>query len=263
LFYRVKLLLEIFKEEFFRLKYSLIIPCYNEAVRINLSAFADFIEHNSQTDFIFVNDGSKDATGQVLTDFQAKFPERVQALNLPKNSGKAEAVRRGMLAVNIAQYDYVGFWDADLATPLTELLRMADILQNKPQLYCLLASRVKLLGYKIIRKSLRHYLGRVFATLASWFLKLPVYDTQCGAKLFKAELVPVLFAEKFQTRWIFDVEILLRFKRWFGREIKDGKLEEYINEMPLLCWQDAAGSKVKPRHFFLALVDFLRLLWRA
>jgi glycosyltransferase involved in cell wall biosynthesis len=244
------------------LKYSLIIPCYNEAQRLSLSAFADFIEHNSQVDFLFVNDGSKDATGQMLADFQVKFPERVRLLNLPKNSGKAEAVRQGMRAVDIAQYDYVGFWDADLATPLTEFVRMIGVVQNKPDLYCLLASRVKLLGHAIVRKPTRHYLGRVFAVAASLLLKMAVYDTQCGAKLFKAELAPALFSEKFRTRWIFDVEILLRFKRWYlqKRLAKLDKLENYINEMPLLNWRDIAGSKIRPVHFLLAVTDFLKLL---
>jgi hypothetical protein len=91
---------------------------------------------------------------------------------------------------------------------------------------------------------------------------MSVYDTQCGAKLFKAELLPALFSEKFQTRWIFDVEILLRFKRWYlqKRIDKADKLENYINEMPLLNWRDIAGSKIKPAHFLLAFTDFLKLL---
>ena len=243
------------------MKYCLVIPCYNEAKRLGLSQFTDFLNKYPQIDFLFVNDGSKDNTAELLADFKAKWTGRISLLNLAKNSGKAEAVRQGMLAVK-GQYAYVGFWDADLAVPLSELLRMQAVLNNKPHLYCLLASRVKLLGYEIIRKLGRHYLGRVFATAASLLLQMPVYDTQCGAKIFKTELIPVLFAEKFQTRWIFDVEILLRFKRWYLQKRIDSadKIENYINEMPLLSWQDVAGSKVKPVHFFLAFWDFV-ILW--
>jgi glycosyltransferase involved in cell wall biosynthesis len=244
------------------MKCCLVIPCYNEAKRLAVARFSGFIENNSQVDFLFVNDGSKDDTFAILSKLQTDNPQRIKVLNLVKNSGKAEAVRQGMLAVNVAQYNYVGFWDADLAVPLSEFPRMAEIIQNKPQLFCLLASRVKLLGYEIVRKPLRHYLGRTFATAASLFLKMSVYDTQCGAKLFRAEIISELFSAKFRTHWIFDVEILLRFKLWYLQKHVDAvnKLEDYINEMPLLRWQDVDGSKVKSVHFLLAFWDFILLL---
>lgn len=240
------------------MKYCLVIPCYNEAQRLDLPQFTDFLLKNTFADFLFVNDGSSDNTAQLLADFQSKHTGRVNVLSLEKNSGKAEAVRQGMLAVK-GQYDYIGYWDADLAVPLSELRQMDAKLTAHPELYCLLASRVKLLGYDIVRKPLRHYLGRIFATAASILLKMPVYDTQCGAKLFKSELQTVLFQEKFRVRWIFDVEILLRFKQWYLNERLDGKIENYINEMPLAHWYDIGGSKVKPMHFVQAFGDFLRL----
>ena len=80
----------------------------------------------------------------------------------------------------------LGYFDADLATPPGELLRMLDLLERRPDLSFVLASRVALLGRRITRRARRHYLGRVFATFASIFLQIPVYDTQCGAKVFRA-----------------------------------------------------------------------------
>jgi glycosyltransferase involved in cell wall biosynthesis len=239
-----------------------VIPCYNEAKRLAINKFVEFIGNNPQVDFLFVNDGSKDNTRQICLGLHSKFPTRIYLVDLKRNFGKAEAVRQGMLAMNVAQYDCVGFWDADLAVPLAELPKMLDIMKNKPHLCCLLAARVKLLGYEIIRKPVRHYLGRIFATAASLFLQMPVYDTQCGAKLFKSELISFLFTDKFKTNWIFDVEILLRFKKWYLQKRIDAadKIENYINEMPLLHWQDVGGSKIKPMHFLLAFGDFLRLL---
>ena len=79
----------------------------------------------------------------------------------------------------------VGYFDADLATPVAELERLLAVIGKDPQLEAVLASRVALLGHSIQRKPTRHYLGRLYATAASLALGVAVYDTQCGAKLFR------------------------------------------------------------------------------
>jgi hypothetical protein len=152
-------------------------------------------------------------------------------------------------------YRYVGFWDADLATPLDAVRDFINVMQQSPQYRWVIGARVRLLGRKIERHAHRHYAGRVFATAASLALGLPVYDTQCGAKLFRADdaLTTVLEAP-FLSRWSFDVEMLARLKCVRGVDV-----EREVVELPLREWCDVAGSKVKVSDFLRSGVDLLRL----
>ena len=117
----------------------------------------------------------------------------------------------------------------------------------------LLGCRHLRLGTDIRRRIFRHYIGRVFATAVSVHLNLPVYDTQCGAKLIRKELIPALFSRRFVTRWFFDVEILRRCIAVYGLE----GVKSRVVEVPLKKWSDIGESKVD---FFRCMWDFCRLL---
>lgn len=104
----------------------------------------------------------------------------------------------------------VGYIDADLATPVPEIKRLCRLM-NEGTTDVILASGVSLLGRRIVRSTRRHYLGRIFATLASRILRVAVYDTQCGAKLFRcAPALAAALRDPFQSRWVFNVELLGR-----------------------------------------------------
>ena len=110
----------------------------------------------------------------------------IEVIRLGHNRGKAEAVRAGLRAAVAGGASIVGYFDADLATPVTELERLLAVIDEAIRSsQAVLASRVALLGHSIERKATRHYLGRLYATAASLALGVAVYDTQCGAKLFR------------------------------------------------------------------------------
>lgn len=238
---------------------ALVVPCYNEAKRFHTELFVQWLSTQTQTRLILVDDGSRDGTLAVLDCIRERFPDRVTVLPLNPNRGKAEAVRNGLLfALDHFNPDIVGFWDADLATPLDAFDRFVSVLDHRPDIEMIFGSRVKLLGRRVERRPYRHYLGRVFATAASVMLNLPIYDTQCGAKLFVVRPhTRRIFADPFLSKWVFDVEIIARYLQL---ECCDTTLlEKRIYEYPLESWVDIAGSKVRPKDFVAAFWDTLRI----
>lgn len=226
----------------------LVVPCFNEVKRLDFNAFTDYQSASLFTrpvQLIFVDDGSSDGTSEWIQQKISELKSTAGSLaqdqifnfKLERNSGKAEAVRQGMLYVlnrfKVGSSDWVGFWDADLATPLPELNKMVQLAADEPGTESVWGSRVYRLGSEIVRSPMRHYLGRAFATVISVLLKVESYDTQCGAKIFRGDKVAEAFSEPFISRWIFDVEILLRLR------------QKNIIEYPLRKWIDQPGSKVK------------------
>jgi glycosyltransferase involved in cell wall biosynthesis len=191
---------------------------------------------------VLVNDGSTDNTDKMLQSVCNQFPDRVTLLRLSINSGKAEAVRRGMLVAMDDGCSAVGYLDADFSTPAEEMIRLVRTIEESGA-QAVLAARVGLLGTKIERRMSRHYLGRVFATFASLILQIPVYDTQCGAKVFRTSLVlRQALSEPFHARWAFDVELI-------GRLLAGGLSEKDFREVPLQTWVDAGGSQLTPLQY--------------
>lgn len=216
----------------------LIIPFYNEGFRLDESSLTEMFTHYPSTGFLLINDGSTDQTGTLLDTFAGRHPN-VRALHLAKNSGKAQAIRQGVISTAISDYSYIGYMDADLATPGSELLLMEEFAVKNPIFTLVMGSRIKRLGSEIVRYGYRHYAGRVFATITSQLiLKVPVYDTQCGAKVIESGLARELFREPFITKWLFDVELLLRLKA------KDKNLQG-VYEYPLNNWIEKGNSKIK------------------
>jgi dolichyl-phosphate beta-glucosyltransferase len=241
-------------------KTAIIVPCYNEAERLNGQAFAEVAAKDKSLCFIFVNDGSSDATGEKLTHLERMNPNQFRYMSLEKNCGKAEAVRRGFLAAFDAGFENIGYWDADLATPLYHIFRFCQILDTAPTVL-VIGSRIKFLGKTIKRRISRHYVGRVFATVASIMLRIPVYDTQCGAKIFRSnDILKAAFQQEFNVNWTFDVELLARLLLIAQARGHSGYEVLWV-EYPLDEWTDVGGSKIGPIGFVRAGIEMLTLFF--
>jgi glycosyltransferase involved in cell wall biosynthesis len=223
------------------MKVTIIIPFYNEEKRIVLESFYQIFKNTTKYDFILVDDGSSDNTNTILDEFKSKFPN-LTILKLDKNIGKAEAIRAAVLS--ISNTDFIAYYDADLATPFSELDKLIQFSIQNPNYKMIMGARIKLIGNGVKRSLIRHYFGRIFATIVSQFvLKVAVYDTQCGAKVVDYQTANQIFTKPFISKWLFDVELLKRLQ-------KNHNLKKVVKEIPLEKWEEIGSSKIKRTDFF-------------
>ena len=228
----------------------IVIPCYNEEKRLPLSNYKNFLQLNSDVLICFVNDGSIDKTFETLETLKTKFPDNVILISNETNLGKAETVRHGIQYCNKNyHFKYIAYLDADLATSLEECASMTSYIDNN--ISFVFGSRIMKVGSIIIRNHYRFLVGRIIATVISRVLKLKVYDTQCGCKVFSKELSAHVFKDIFISKWLFDVEIFHRIIIYYGREQALTKMLE----IPLKRWEDVGDSKVKISYFLRLWVD--------
>jgi glycosyltransferase involved in cell wall biosynthesis len=232
----------------------IVVPCYNEAKRISLKDYRIFLSHLTQVNLYFVNDGSLDATAEVLGSLKNEYPKQVQIINLKHNSGKGNAVREGMQAALIHKsYDAFAFLDADLSTSLEECTLLARKINTSIQF--VFGSRIKKIDNSIERKYFRFIIGRIIATAISRALNLAVYDTQCGCKIFSRKNAEIAFDKPFISTWLFDVEIFFRLKKHFGTS----DFRTMSTEIPLQHWKDQGGSKIQWTYGFKMWMDLFKI----
>jgi glycosyltransferase involved in cell wall biosynthesis len=232
------------------MKITIIIPFYNEEKRIDIDCFHQIFNNYLQYDFILVDDGSTDNTSIILNEFKNKFPN-LTILKLDKNVGKAEAIRAAVFSISTT--DFIVYYDADLATPFSELERLIQFSILHQNYKIVMGARIKLIGNQVKRSLKRHYFGRIFATIVSQFvLKVAVYDTQCGAKVIDFEIAKLIFSKPFLSKWLFDVELLKRLQ-------KIHNLKEVVKEIPLEKWEEIGNSKIKVTDFFKIPFELLKI----
>lgn len=234
---------------------GIIIPCYNEATRLAGKVFSDFVNLNAGYHLCFVNDGSKDNTLEVLNALEKGNEEKISVYNMPKNGGKAEAVRQGVLhLVKDKHFDFIGYLDADLSTDFKDFNDLVNTIQNSD--YKLVSgSRISRIGANITKNGARQLISKVINLIIRKILGMSFQDTQCGAKVMAREVAENVFNDKFITRWLFDVEIFLRMKKFYGKD----SVQQLIYEQPLKRWIHADGSKLSMKDSMKIVAQLLKI----
>jgi dolichyl-phosphate beta-glucosyltransferase len=244
--------------------YSIVIPAYNEAGRIpaTLHAVIDCVRQNRwSAEIIVVNDGSTDATAQVVHEIARQAPE-LRLIENPGNRGKGYSVRSGLLQ---ALGEIVMFTDADLSAPMEEAQGLFEAIENGADIA--IGSRWLETKRQTIRQPFyRRFFGRCFNAVTRLVMGLPFADTQCGFKAFTRAAAQTVFQLQTIERWGFDPEILfIALKRgyrikevpvsWAHDErsrvsyLRDGT--QMLKEIAIVRWNALLGrysSQVKPIH---------------
>ncbi|MGB9691398.1 MAG: dolichyl-phosphate beta-glucosyltransferase [Candidatus Sumerlaeaceae bacterium] len=229
---------------------SLIIPAFNEERRLreSLPTALQYLERQPYSwEVVVVDDGSRDATSQVVRELAAGR-SNVRVLRNEPNRGKGYSIRRGMLE---AHGRYRLFSDADFSTPIDEVEKFWAAVADGYDV--VIGSRGLAESQLLVRQNImRETMGRIFNFLVRAMLIPGIRDTQCGFKMFSARAAQSVFPRQTLDGFSFDVEILyLALQQGFR-----------IKEVPIR-WINSPATKVSPlrdatRMFF----DLLRIRFR-
>ncbi len=230
---------------------SIIIPAYNEEKRIGktLEEYLSFFSKNNKENYeiIVVMNGCTDTTYGILESFKKKHTP-LKILEFKAGIGKGGAVIEGF---KIAKGDLIGFVDADNSTSAPEFEKCVKNILGYDGV---IASRYIQDAVVEPKQPLsRRIASRGFNILIKILFGLRIKDSQCGAKLFRKDVIKKILPDLGITRWAFDVDLLYQLKR--NRFV--------VKEIPIL-WKDSEGSTLNVRkatiEMFLA-VTRLRLIY--
>ncbi len=239
------------------MKHGIVVPCYNEGSRLDLKTFVEFAEKRKDIHLCFVNDGSRDHTRSALAEIKHDAHDNVYILSTDINSGKAEAVRQGALFLyQETEVDTIGFLDADLSTSFNEYNDLVRNYEENSNAQIIFGSRnLNKSDNTIERNPIRNLISGCIGLLIRAITRLKIKDTQCGAKVFDRNLIPLIYSSSFFSRWLFDVEILLRLKKTIGV----AKFTDIFREIPLKKWVHMDDSKLGMKDSILIPVNLLKI----
>ena len=224
-----------------------MIPCYNEEQRLprTIELIERFLDgRNNPYELILVDDGSVDGTRRVM-DAAAQNHAGIRIEVLPRNRGKGRALAVGVAA---ATGDEILVTDADLSTPIEELDKLQAALHSGVGIAigsrALRGSRVE-----VSQPFYRVLMGKGFNLIVQAVLLPGIWDTQCGFKLFRADVAHRVFANLITDGFGYDPEVLYRARK---QGVK-------IAEVPVV-WRNSAPTKVSAvRSSFDMLKHVVRL----
>jgi len=236
---------------------AIVVPCYNEAGRLDLMSFNKFLNQKKNYTICFVNDGSSDNTLEILKSFQAGRESRIHIYDAPRNNGKAEAIRSGVnyMLENTGAAN-IGFMDADLATGFDDYENLVDSLtDNIDTDGMVIGSRTRVNTANIQRTAFRSASSNIFNIIIQWIIGLKVNDTQCGAKVFTRNTANTLFQKAFISKWLFDIELLMRMRNKYGKQTMLKKFKE----VSLSKWSEIEGSKITAKDALQFPIQLIRI----
>jgi dolichyl-phosphate beta-glucosyltransferase len=158
-------------------------------------------------EIILVDDGSTDRTLDYMRELRRRCPA-IKLVGFKSNRGKGRAVAEG---VRVSRGAAVLYSDADLSTPIEELVKLQHALPAGADVA--FASRGAPRAREVNRVVYRRLMGKLFNLMVQVVLLPGFRDTQCGFKLFRGIVARELFAELRTDGFAFDIEVLLRAKR--------------------------------------------------
>ena len=231
--------------------HSIVIPAYNEEIRIEatLDRVLEYVYAQKwDAEILVVNDGSRDATRDIILRYAAAHP-MLRLVDNPGNHGKGFSVRNGVLH---SKGELIVFTDADMASPIEESEKLLAALERGADVA---------IGSRWLDSSLqtrkqpfyRRVLGRIFNLALRVILGMNYRDTQCGFKAFRRTAAQVIFPLQIIERWGFDPEIVFLALRLGFR----------VDEVAVK-WAHQENTKINPiQDGFRMFTELLKIRWYA